>query len=250
MLARSPAGAGCNRTEPVSDVAAVALTLGEPSTDRALASLRSQTLPPAEVVLIERRTPFHRAFNSGMRSISTPFFLQLDADMVLDPDCVQRLRGAMAPDVAITVGALRDPLIGTITGVKLFRRECFDAGGLRDVIAPEVDFHLRLAERGWHTRYLLLPKRARGWELGDHDPEYTLDYVYGTYHMLGARYAAHDDVLGLSWRFGALRRSRHPLAPVARLALWRGSHARETRDVAKPRPSAADRPLLRALAAT
>jgi hypothetical protein len=45
--------------------------------------------------------------------------VQVDADMVLDPDCFERLRQAMDDDVGMAVGALRDPLLGPIAGVKI-----------------------------------------------------------------------------------------------------------------------------------
>jgi hypothetical protein len=44
-----------------------------------------------------------------------------------------------------------------------------------------------------------------------------------------------------------LRRSLHPMAPVARIALAHGMFAREQRDVAKPLPSAGDADFLREL---
>ncbi|HSP95629.1 MAG TPA: hypothetical protein VL049_00095 [Candidatus Dormibacteraeota bacterium] len=45
----------------MSDVAVVALTLGEAYAERALASARRQTLPPAATVTVRDVSPFHRA---------------------------------------------------------------------------------------------------------------------------------------------------------------------------------------------
>ncbi len=230
--------------EFMSDVGAVALTLGERTTSRALTSLQAQTLPLADLAVVEGVTPFHRAFNDGAARVTTPFFVQLDADMVLDAECFEILRQAMAPEVGIAVGALRDPLMGTIAGVKMFRRECFRELQLRDTLAPEVDFYRTLGPLGWLT--MCVPGRT----IGEHRPAYTADYVFGTYHLLGARYVQRDDVRGLIWRAGRLRRSSHALAPVARVAMGHGVFARETRDVAKPRPSADDSEFLRELAAS
>jgi hypothetical protein len=235
-------------SEVSSDVSAVVPTLGEPTTGRALESLRAQTISVREVHVVRGETPFHRALNRGAAQVATPFFVQVDADMVLDADCVQVLRAAMTRDVGIAVGALRDPLMGTIAGVKLFRRECFGELELRDTVAPEVDFHTRLAERGWETRYLIGHQGGRAKELGDHRPDYSADYVFGTYHQLGTRYVRRGDPIALRWRFRRLRRSRHPMAPVARVAMADGMFGTETRDVPKPRPSPADSAFLRELA--
>ena len=37
--------------------------------------------------------------------------------------------------------------------------------------------------------------------LGEHRPRYTVDYVFGTYFLLGARYGSRGDVVGLLWRY-------------------------------------------------
>ena len=83
--------------------------------------------------------------------------------------------------------------------------------------------------------------------LGDHQPSYTLDYVFGTYHLLGARYALDNDSLGLLWRMSELRRSSHRLAAIARVAIVDGPSGQQ-RNVAKPAPRAQDTPFLRELA--
>jgi hypothetical protein len=233
----------------MSDVGAVVLTLGEPDTDRALASLRLQSLPIDEVAVVKGIRPFHCALNIGAERVGSPFFLQVDADFVLDPDCAATLRNAMAPDVGATVGALRDPLMGPIAGVKLFRRSCFASSRMPDTISPDVDFLTTLERLGWQTRYVT---GGRAWSeahtLGAHRPVYTVDYVFGTYYLLGARYVWRGDALGLLWRFGQLRRSPHPLAPVARVAMAHGMFSGEARDVSKPAPANADASFLRALA--
>lgn len=235
----------------MSDVGAVVLTLGEQTTSRALASLRAQTLPLEDLTVVKGLAPFYRALNTGAERVTTPFFVQVDADMVLDAECIETLRHAMTPDVGIAVGTLRDPLMGTIAGVKMFRLECFRELRLRDVLAPEVDFYSSLGRLGWLTRYVTghASRRLPVGTLGEHSPEYTADYVFGTYYLLGARYVHRGDLLGLAWRIGQLRHSSHAMAPVARLAMSHGVFARETRDVAKPRPSEVDSEFLRNLAA-
>jgi hypothetical protein len=232
------------RSRPSTDVGAVVLTQGERTTGRALASLDAQTLPVRERVVVRDVAPFHRAFNLGVARATAPFFVQVDADMVLDREAVAVLRRAMAPDVGIAVGALGDPLMGRIAGVKMFRRECFGDLRLRDTVAPEIDFYSTLRGRGWQTA--CVADRP----LGEHRPEYGPDYVFGTYSLLGARYALRDDARGLLWRITGLRRSPHAMAPIARIAMSHGLFARHARDTARPRPSAADSRFLHQLAAT
>lgn len=236
----------------MSDVGAVVFTLGEQTTSRALASLGAQTLAVEDVLIVDGVRPFHRAFNSGAERVSTPFFVQVDADMVLDPDCVEQLRGGIAPRVGIAVVALRDPLMGRIAGVKMFRRSCLEALRLRDTIGPEIDLYVTLARLGWLTRWLTGHGRRsmRGPTLGAHRPDYSVDYVFGTCYLLGRLFAQREDPSALGWRFTRLRRTAHPMAPVARIAMARGILGCETRDMAKPRPGTADAAFLRRLVVT
>jgi hypothetical protein len=226
------------RLVPPSDVSVVLLSNGEATTGRALASLERQTLAPAEILRVDGVSPFHRALNLGAARVSTPFFVQLDADMVLDPECLELLRGSVAPDVGIALGALRDPLMGNIAGVKLFRRACFDEFELEDSITQDVDFSYALRDRGWLTRYLIRHTPDHVITFGDHRPDYTPEYTFGTYHQLGARYRHRRDVAGVQWRMGVLRRSDHEMAPVARLALGHGLFCAEERDAPKRPPTA------------
>lgn len=235
----------------MGEVAAFVLTLGERTTARALASLRSQTLPIEEIVVVDGVRPFHRAFNAGVQRTSAPFVLQVDSDFVLDPDCAQKLREGMAPRVGITAAPLRDPLIGPACGVKLFRREYLAPSPLRDAIAPEVDLCRALERRGWHTRYLTAKRqRPHGHTLGAHRPQNTLDHVFGTYFLLGTRYVLHNDPMGILWRLGQLRRSPHKMASVARVAMAHGMFAQQVHDTAKPAPAATDAAFLRRLTAS
>jgi hypothetical protein len=83
--------------------------------------------------------------------------------------------------------------------------------------------------------------------LGDHLPAYTVEYVFGTYYLLGVRYAQLRNMGGLRWRVERLRRCPHELAPVARLALGHGLFGKVAGDAAKPAPTPAVAAFLRAL---
>ena len=64
-----------------NDVTAVVLTVGEPTTAEAIESLRRQTVPPRDIVVVRDVKPFHQALNADAAQVKTPFFLQVDADM-------------------------------------------------------------------------------------------------------------------------------------------------------------------------
>ncbi|AHG88406.1 glycosyl transferase family 2 [Gemmatirosa kalamazoonensis] len=209
------------------DVTVVLLTLGEASADRARESVRRQTAAPAAVVEVRDVRPFHRALNEGVSRVRTPLLLQLDADMTLDARCVETLRAAMHADpaVGVAVAFLRDPLVGRVSGVKMFRRACFDAAPFRDSVSPDTDFLAEIRRAGWRDVYVLDfagDDRGRWHTLGTHEPAYDARYTYAKYLLEGARHRHHRDASALRWHLGELRRSRHPQATLARVAMVHG----------------------------
>lgn len=181
----------------MSDVTAVVLTIGEPFTERAIASVRMQSRPVHQILVIENLAPFHRALNEAARRVNTTYFLQVDADMVLDPACVDTLLAGMRPDTGIVVAELRDPLMGEIVGIKLFRTECVRQVAMPDTISPDTDLVDALDRAGWRTVYV----RAT---LGDHRPEYTPAYTYRKFLLEGRRCRYRGAQRALQWRFKRL----------------------------------------------
>jgi hypothetical protein len=215
-------------------VSAVVLTIGEPSTERAIQSLRVQTLPPKETIVIRDLRPFHRALNAGAARVSTPFFVQVDADMVLDPDCIATLRSAVREHTGQVFAHLRDPLVGEVVGIKLYRTSCFTAGGLPDSISPDVDLGLRIVRSGYKSIELGVSKVNR-WKrpttVGAHDPRYTPEYTYAKHLMLGRRYRYNRDLAGILWNLGRLEASAHPLALLSEIGLANGIFLEATNDL-------------------
>jgi hypothetical protein len=109
----------------MNDISAVVLTLGEETTQRAIDSLEGQTVLPKEIITIRNVTPFYKAINLGASKVKTPFFIQVDSDMILDENCLENLGESMTDNVGVAIGQLRDPLMGMESGVKLFRMITF-----------------------------------------------------------------------------------------------------------------------------
>jgi len=208
---------------PDSDVTAVVLTTGEATTQDAINSVRGQTLPVRDIVIIRDIRPFHKALNQGVERVATKFFVQVDADMVLDPHCIAKLREAMRPNVGIAVGHLRDALITEVVGIKLFRTDCFAIAQFRDSISPDTDFVDEIARSGWRTVYVGKGQGLRRWTtLGQHRPDYSPAYTYRKYQFEGQRYRYRNSLGGLRWHVARLEQSQHPSAFVAQVALARG----------------------------
>ncbi len=209
----------------MSDVSAVVLTIGESFAGRALASVAAQTVSPHEVIVVENVSPFFRAMNEAARRVTTPFFVQVDADMILDPTCFEALRAGVDEETGIVVAELRDPLLGQVVGVKLFRTEWIRRIGFRDSISPDTDFGAAIGRRGWTTRYIGLPAGRPGAHrvtFGEHRPDYTPAYTYRKHVVEGSRLRYRGARGGLRWRCERLDASPHPLARLALLALGHG----------------------------
>lgn len=221
----------------MSDVSAVVLTLDEPGTEEALAALRRQTLPPHEVIVVRGVSPFHQAVNAGARQVTTPYFVQVDADMILDPDCFAELRAHVAPDTGIVVGQLRDALIGRVVGIKLFRTAPFRELLMGDTISPDTDLGRALQRAGLQTVYVGRPPQhdPEAWRTyGEHRPDYRPDYTWRKYLLEGRRYRYRDNPAGIQWHFGRLEASRHESATIAAIALANGIFLESERDLLVP----------------
>lgn len=226
----------------MSDVTALLFTIGEPYAARAVESVRRQTLAAAEIVVIgPSESPFHRAFNAGTRKVCTDFFLQVDSDLVLDPDCVAVLRACARDEVGVVTGRLRDPLLGRIGAVRLFRTACFERAAFPDTISPDTDFAAAIDAAGWR-RLDALARRAGPPDLwhtfGEHRPDYTPLYTFAKFRLDGGRYRYRRDPHTLRDLVARLRRSTHGAARLALIALLHGVFHRDTSD--QLRPYAAD----------
>jgi glycosyl transferase family 2 len=217
-----------------TDVSAVVLTLGEPSTSLALASLDHQTHRLAEVITVQDMRPWHEAMNEGVRRVRTPFLVQVDSDMILDPDCVARLRKAARKNTGIVVGMLRDPLIGTVVGIKLFRTQCFGQVRMPDSISPDTDYGARVRAAGWKIAHVgrHFYKRPKNWDtLGEHSPSYTPEYTYRKHLLEGCRFLYRRSIEGIRWHFSRLEMSPHPMAYIAQAGLANGMFLKARRDL-------------------
>jgi hypothetical protein len=218
----------------MSDVTVVFLTLGEPYAERALESVRRQTLSADELVVVDGSvSPYHRAFNLGVSKVRTRFLCQVDADMVLDPICFEGLHACMADRVGIAFGRLRDPLIGRIGSVRLCRTSCFEHYGYPDTISPDTDFWEAMDSEGW-GRVDALRWREGPRDLwhtfGEHRPDYTPLYTFSKFRIAGASYRYRRDPYTLRNLVRRLHASPHPAAPIALAAMTRGVFLADTRD--------------------
>jgi hypothetical protein len=221
----------------MSDVTALVLSIGEDYTNRALASVQRQSLPAAETIVVRGISPFYRALNDGAGRVRTPFFIQVDADMILHDTCIEDLRSCMSDTVGIVIGHLWDPLLGRIVGIKLFRTRCFDDVKLRESTSPETNFVQDIQREGWTAVYALKyvgDSPAEMHVFGEHRPDYTPYYTFCKYVREGAKARYRRAGGGLRHVFRLLHASGHGSAIIATIAAAHGIFVRADQDLYGP----------------
>jgi hypothetical protein len=208
------------------DVTALMLNMGEPTFDEAVRALETQTTPPAQIIKIDSMRPFHTAFNHGVEQVDTEFLLQCDADMILDPDCIEALRACMAPDVGIAAAYLEDELLGYIQAVKLFRTDSVRRRPLPPTLTSDSDRAEQLQIDDERIIFVARERPRFGHPthvLGHHRPPYDDPrYLFGRFHRLGRKARLRQSYGGFLSLLRTLKKTPHPMADHAIAALCIG----------------------------
>jgi hypothetical protein len=194
-------------------VSGLLLTIGEKSFPSSYQALKNQTAPLQELIVIRNVSPFSKAFNDGVTAVKTPFFIQCDADMILDPNCAEVLFSKMNDRTGMVVGLLRDPLQGRIRGVKLYRTECCQRFPLADSFNCEEIFRLDLLKHGWFVEMM----KANEPTVGTHETDLTDSvYQFERFKFLGVKIHARRAWWDFAYRLIRLTRSTHQeVVPLA-----------------------------------
>jgi hypothetical protein len=127
-------------------------TIGAPTFDACTTFLRNQDCT-FRLEIIENVAPMSAAFQRMLDTCETPYFVQVDEDMLLFGHAVRSLVEAMKqqpPTVALYVAYLHDTHVGMhIQGVKIFRHEIVRRYPFRDVDGCETDQIKRFEKDGY-----------------------------------------------------------------------------------------------------
>ncbi len=209
-----------------SDITAVVPTIGERTLSDCLAALKRQSMPPVDIVVIKNVSPFVAAMNKGIRRVRTPFLVQCDADMILDPDCLATLRSAMTERTGVAIGYLDDEILGTIQAVKLYRTANLKRSPFGDSVTSDSDRITKMREEGSWISFASREGPDHGHAadvLGCHRPHYDdPKYVYGKFSVMGSAVRnrnSYDEFQGV---LHGLKKSAHPMADLALIAFCHG----------------------------
>jgi hypothetical protein len=144
------------------------ITTGEDVEDECRAALERQSRA-FQLEVISDVYPMSAAFQAMPDRCSTPYFLQVDADMVLEPHAVETLHDALrrSSSRVITVsGQLYEEGFGLGGSVKCWKRGLFRFFGFRDVRTVDRDLWRRTRRFGLGRKHLDTP-------LGTHVPRHS-----------------------------------------------------------------------------
>lgn len=217
-----------------SDITAIVPTIGEKTFKDSIEHLKNQTLKPQEIIVVRNVMPIHKALNKGVEKVKTPFFIQCDADMLLDSDCLEVLRNSMKKQTGLAIGYLQDEILGPIQAVKMFRAECFKNNPFTDKVATDTDCISKIMDKGYEIVFARRKVTKYGHPphvLGKHCPQYKNPlYVFEKFHLMGSvvcHRQAYDEFKGC---LQALKKSQHPMADAALVAFCHGFFSRRIRD--------------------
>lgn len=207
-------------------------TVGAACFDACMAHLSRQDCR-FRLEVIDRVAPMSAAFQRMLDRCTTPYYVQVDEDMMLYRDAVRRLHDLMAgapDDTAVAVAYLHDTFLGLpIQGVKIFRHEAVRRYPLADVRSCEMDQLERMRRDGWRTVVLTTGEEgAQVWPpLGLHDLPRDPRTVYERFRTLALARLQHRRRLRYLEDWPAMfveRYLRHgdPLDACALLAMLAG----------------------------
>lgn len=157
------------------------LTVGDPAFQACKNSLEQQTGATFTIETIQDVCPFNTAAQEMITRSTTPYFIQVDEDMILNPDAVHRMEQAMTQAPA-EVGMICFHLYDEdrecpIQGIKIYRTELMKRLMFRDLKASEMNLLDQMGEQG--IRWILHPD-----VLGRHGTQYTPDTIYRRYKTM------------------------------------------------------------------
>lgn len=203
-----PPAAPAARQDLSRDVTVFVTTVGGPTIDTCLAHLREQDCA-FTLRVIEHVAPMDAAFQRMLDECATPYYVQVDEDMLLHPHAVRALYeaiGAAGADVAVVVRNLYDVhLERCVLGVKIFRHAIVRRYPFRAMEAFEVDQVRRFEADGYRLeRAPTGPRPVEGETLGMHGTRWTPAAIYERYANLQRRFRGYPERMQWFTEYGPI----------------------------------------------
>ncbi len=157
----------------LDDLTVFIISTGEDTAKDCVDSLRSQDVT-FEINIIENVFPMSKAFQSMPERCRTPYFIQVDADMILEPHAVRTLyegglKSGFFPPVVY--GQLYEEGFGVGGSIRLWKKRLFDFFSFRDCRTVDRDLYNRIKWFGFKRKNLDMV-------LGIHRPRHSEFSIY------------------------------------------------------------------------
>lgn len=164
-----------NSLAAATELTAFVSTIGdEVNFAECLACLKCQTIP-FKLEIVDRIKPMSAAFQQMHDRCDTPYYVQVDEDMMLIPTALASLRDAIAASqasVALVCAPLWDCDLGIpIYGVKIYRHAIVKQFPYRNVLGCDAEQLRRLEACGFQC--VRTANTSRDLCLGEHGKHYT-----------------------------------------------------------------------------
>ena len=183
--------------EPVTPATTIFVTTigDEANFADCMAHLRSQTVErPIEI--INRVAPMSAALQQMHARCRTPYYVQVDEDMILFPEAIatlERLIRESPPQVALACATLWDcDTERSIYGVKIYRHAIVRQFPYENTLSCEVRQLDRIYAAGFTA--LLLPFGDRSTCLGEHGKHYTPETIFKRWQRMFQKRRESDNV--------------------------------------------------------
>ena len=183
--------AGAALVDLTDAVTVFVTTVGAPTFDACLARLAAQDCR-FRLRVIDRVAPMSAAFQRMLDDCETPYFVQVDEDMLLDPHAVRILYErllSLPPRTAIFIAGLFDVhLQRCIIGVKIYRHEIVRRYAFSSADNFETDQVRRLEADDYAVERVAADiAPVPGETLGLHGTDWTAPMIYERYAKLERR---------------------------------------------------------------
>jgi len=143
-------------------------------------SIQNQTVS-FKIELILDITPMHKAFQKMLDNCKTPYFVQVDEDMILDNNAIETLYNSIINSPDLTTMICYDlfdcHLQKTIEGVKIYKHDIFKKFPYENKMGFEMNQLSQLEQQGYNYKII---KQI----IGKHSPYWTNINIYNRYYEL------------------------------------------------------------------
>lgn len=184
---QAPTVTGSDTAPLLHDTTVFVTTIGDtPNFAECVAHLETQTVR-CRIEVIDRVAPISAAFEQMHIRCATPYYVQVDEDMMLYPHALARLHELITQSeasVPLVCAPLWDCNVQRpLLGVKIYRHEIVKRFPYRDTLNCEVAQMRELADAGHHA--LVLPAEPPAADcLGEHGKHYTPQTIFQRWQRL------------------------------------------------------------------